>query len=235
MKKIKKTITLFSGMLLSFIFMLKSLTFGIGDTLEKLLNKYTNENSIKKVLIVKTNSNKPKDKDWEEIKSFAKVYFYEKDENNRWKPIFAEENAYIGKNGPGKTKEGDLKTPLGEFSILGAFGIKEKPKGTKLDYIKITDSIYACDEDCEYYNKIIDAKELNHDCKGEHMIKYNPHYKYGLTIDFNEENDHKKGSNIFIHCFGTKPYTGGCVAFNEEKVKDVILKSAPFDTKVCII
>ena len=234
MKKIKKTITLFSGVLLSFIFMFKSLTFGIG-TLEELLNKYANENSIKKVLIVKTNSNESKDKNWEKVKSLAKVYFYEKDENNRWIPIFEEENAYIGENGPGKTEEGDRKTPLGEFNIVGAFGIKEKPKWTKLDYIKITDSIYACDEDCEYYNKIIDTKKVNHKCKGEHMIKYNPHYKYGLTIDFNKENDHKKGSNIFIHCFGTKPYTGGCVAFNKNKIKDIILKSEPFDTKVCII
>jgi len=214
--------------------MLNSLTFGIG-TFKETLSKYTSENDVRKVLIIKTNSDKSKDKDWEKIKSLAKAYFYEKDENNSWIPIFEEEKVYIGKNGPGKMKEGDLKTPLGEFNILKAFGIKEKPKGTKLAYIKITGSIYACDEDCKYYNEIIDTKKLNHDCKGEHMIDYNPHYNYGLTVDFNKENDHKKGSNIFLHCFGTKPYTGGCVAFNEERIKEVILKSEPFDTKVCII
>ena len=30
--------------------------------------------------------------------------------------------------------------------------------------------------------------------------------------------ENKKGSAIFLHCFGTKGYTGGCVAVSRENM-----------------
>ncbi|MBQ5575885.1 MAG: hypothetical protein IIT37_07545, partial [Bacteroidales bacterium] len=77
-------------------------------------------------------------------------------------------SVYIGKNGVEKTGEGDAKTPSGTMHITGAFGVKENP-GTKINYLTVTPSIYACDEDCEFYNQIIDTATVHHNCKGEDM------------------------------------------------------------------
>jgi len=147
------------------------------------------------------------------------------DGNTAWK-IARECDAFIGLNGPGKTKEGDTKTPLGVFGVRGAFGIKSNP-GTKLAYTKITPDTYACG--CEkYYNRIIDAKVTGHKCtEGEQMYYYSPEYNYGLQTDYNPNNEPGKGSAIFIHCIGMKPYTGGCVAIPEDDMRYIIQDADP--------
>lgn len=131
-------------------------------------------------------------------------------------------DVYVGKNGLGKTGEGDGKTPVGTFHPLMAFGIKPNP-GTAMPYLDVTPTTYACDEDCEYYNRIIDAVATSHDCAGEKMYSYQPQYNYGIATDFNRECVYPKGSNIFLHVKGSNPYTGGCIAFDEERMKDILL------------
>lgn len=130
-------------------------------------------------------------------------------------------SVYIGKNGVEKTGEGDAKTPSGTMHITGAFGVKENP-GTKINYLTVTPSIYACDEDCEFYNQIIDTAAVHHNCKGEDMYHIVPQYNYGLMTDFNKECKYPNGSNIFIHCKGPKTYTGGCIAFDEDKMIEIL-------------
>ena len=70
-------------------------------------------------------------------------------------------SVYVGKNGLGKTGEGDAKTPVGTLRPLSAFGIKPNP-GTKMPYIDVTPTIFACDDNCEYYNQIIDTAVVHH-------------------------------------------------------------------------
>ena len=127
----------------------------------------------------------------------------------------------IGKNGIGKTGEGDAKTPTGTLRPLHAFGIKPNP-GTTMPYVNITSSHFACDEDCEYYNQIIDTAAVHHPCKGEDMYSYQPHYNYGIATDFNKECVYPNGSAIFVHVKGPKPYTGGCIAFDEDKMIEIL-------------
>ena len=55
-------------------------------------------------------------------------------------------DVYVGKNGLGKTGEGDGKTPVGILHPLSAFGIKPNP-GTKMPYIDVKPTTFACDED----------------------------------------------------------------------------------------
>ncbi len=129
----------------------------------------------------------------------------------------------IGKNGLGKTGEGDSKTPIGTMHVLSAFGIKENP-GTTIPYTRVTPTVFACDDSCQYYNQIIDTAVVHHQCKGEEMYKYQPQYNYGLATDFNKECIYPKGSNIFIHVKGEKPYTGGCIAFDEDKMIEILRK-----------
>lgn len=142
-------------------------------------------------------------------------------------------DAWIGKNGLGKTREGDNKTPVGEFGLLYAFGIKPNP-GTKLEYLQITDAHYACNENCEYYNKIIDIKTVNHQCKGEHMMNYVPFYNYGIFLDYNKDCIYPDGSAIFLHCKGIKGYTYGCISVSEEDMI-TILKNVETDTKIVVV
>ena len=191
------------------------------DIWQNKLSEYTNNKDVQSLIFVKgLNSS-----------STAKLEMYKKDENNNFKQLF-KIDAIIGKNGLGKEKEGDYKTPIGDFGIIQVFGIKPNP-GTTLEYLLINENHYACDDNCEYYNKIIDAKALKHDCKGEHIIKYIPQYNYGLAIDYNKECVYPKGSAIFMHCKGKKPFTAGCIAMAEENMIKV-LKEIDTNTRICI-
>ena len=129
----------------------------------------------------------------------------------------------IGRNGIGKTAEGDGKTPTGTLHVVKAFGVKAKPEGCRFEYVDVTPTTYACDDDCEWYNQIIDVSKVRHECHGEDMYNIVPQYDYGLTTDYNAECDHSKGSNIFIHCKHTeRRFTAGCIAFDEDKMVEIL-------------
>lgn len=188
----------------------------------QILNKFQDDENVQQLICVNYIS---------DSNAIFKMYVRDSKQENGWNLILATD-AFVGKNGLGKDKEGDLKTPMGEFNITQAFGIQENP-GTKLKYIRVNKDLYACDEDCQYYNQIIDSAETKHDCKGEHLIEYSPQYNYAMCIDFNSGNIYPKGSNIFIHVKGSKDYTAGCIAINEEDMITV-LKNATNKTKVVI-
>ncbi len=175
------------------------------------LQKYRHDDKVHQIMLVRCTEG-----------CTATVQYYEKltDENDVWSLTF-ETEAIIGKNGPEKTGEGDAKTPYGDFGVRGAFGIRSNP-GTDLPYTEIKETTFACDEEGEYYNQIIDTEETGHDCKGEEMYELSPEYNYGIETDFNAKNEWPKGSAIFIHCKGTKKFTGGCVALDEELMKKVL-------------
>ncbi|MBP3774411.1 MAG: L,D-transpeptidase family protein [Bacteroidaceae bacterium] len=131
-------------------------------------------------------------------------------------------DVYVGKNGIGKASESDTKTPTGTLHVLRAFGVKPNP-GTAIPYIDVTPSVFACDEEGPYYNQVIDTAAVHHyGCKGEDMYHIVPQYNYGLTTDYNSECVWPEGSNIFIHCKGPRPYTGGCIAFDEDKMIEIL-------------
>lgn len=141
-----------------------------------------------------------------------------------------EGSAHIGKEGTGKTREGDMKTPLGELRIGTAFGILPDP-GTRIPYIEATESLFGC-EDSLYYNRLIDTALVHHPAaKGEHIIDYAPAYHYALTTSYNAECILGLGSNIYVHCKGKRPYTAGCIALDEEMMKHLLQQS---DTSLTI-
>ena len=65
------------------------------------------------------------------------------------------------------------------------------------------------------------------------MSEYVPEYNYGLFLDYNNECIPGAGSAIFFHCKGLKPYTGGCIAVDEESMAE-ILRITDRDTVVRI-
>lgn len=183
---------------------------------EKLLNSYYNT-STNQLLFVKYQGGYR-----------ANIELYVKE--NGWWSKKVSCSGFVGKNGINKVREGDKKTPTGEYFITGAYGIQNKPV-TALNYMKITPTMYFCG-DREYYNTLIDVKNMNHVCSGEHLIKYTKAYAYGLFIDFNKEHVFKKGSAIFIHC-STGSYTAGCVSLPQNELLKVMSYLKP-NAKVCI-
>ena len=63
----------------------------------------------------------------------------------------------------------------------------------------------------------------------EHLKDYEMQYEYAVFIEYNSDNQidengvgNNKGSAIFLHCHGTKGYTGGCVAVNREDMEFIM-------------
>lgn len=163
----------------------------------------------------------------------AKVYMCNK-VDNKWITIM-ETEGYIGKNGLGKEKEGDLKTPIGLYNIGIAFGIKNDVK-TELEYYKLNENMYwVCDESSKYYNKFVDIKSCEQDFdikKTEHLIDEKIAYEYAIEIKYNSELIPEKGSAIFLHCIKNGP-TAGCVSVDKNSMK-FILENIKKNTKIYI-
>lgn len=153
----------------------------------------------------------------------AVLGMYIKDENDSWEEILRTE-AYIGKRGIGKVREGDNKTPVGKFTFTKAFGILEDP-GTKLDYVQVDESHYWVDDaSSSYYNRFVSTNDVKKDWESaEHLCEYGALYNYVLAINYNEACVPGVGSAVFLHCTGerAKP-TAGCVAIPEKYMKKIL-------------
>ena len=152
-------------------------------------------------------------------RSTAWISMHEKDADGSWKMIMSTPG-FIGKEGLGKTKEGDGMTPVGTFKFNKAFGIADDP-GCAMDYTKVDDDTYWSGDSDLMYNQMVSIKDYP-DLKkddSEHIFDYQYEYQYCLNISYNEDGTPGKGSAIFLHCFGDrKPRTGGCVAIPEEQM-----------------
>ena len=69
---------------------------------------------------------------------------------------------YIGKNGLGKTREGDPRTPVGVFRFNRAFGIADDP-GCAIPYVKADNDTYWSGDprDGYHYNELVSLKQTN--------------------------------------------------------------------------
>ena len=117
---------------------------------------------------------------------------------------------FLGRAGiTDKKQEGDMKTPVGMYPILCAFGFGKK-NPTKLDYFRITTKTrWCCDENSPYYNSLTNKRWLK-SC--EDMWKYRKEYRLGFVLGYNRLRERGKGSAIFLHCKTT--VTAGCVGVN---------------------
>jgi len=141
-------------------------------------------------------------------------------EDGEWE-LVRSGDAYVGKYGIGKMREGDACTPVGEFKIWDVFGILPDP-GSKMPYIQADEKLFGCDENSPYYNRLIDTSVVHHHCQGEHIIDYVPEYNYAFSIDYNRDCVYGVGSNIYVHCKGRYPYTAGCIGIDEDFMKLIL-------------
>lgn len=139
--------------------------------------------------------------------------------------------ALIGKNGAGKQSEGDVKTPLGTWTVGEAYGIKDDP-GSKLPFTKVTDDMYWCatGSNAKKYNQLIYASQepdVDHS-EDEHLIDYPIRYAYFLDMGYNKACAPYAGNAIFLHCWLNEDrYTGGCVAVSEESMIKILQTITP--------
>lgn len=155
------------------------------------------------------------------------------------------EDVWIGKNGYTSFKDAidfDEKTPLGFYNLGVGFGMSDMD--IDYPYIKVQDNDYWVDDYKSYhynymvrvgedipnfgYHYIVREDEKSFD-SAEHLRDFEMQYEYAVFIEFNSDNQidengvgNNKGSAIFLHCHGTKGYTGGCVAVNREDMEFIM-------------
>lgn len=120
-------------------------------------------------------------------------------------------------------KEGDGKTPLGEFE-LGTILISKDIKNINgLECMKITKDMYWIDDSkSKYYNQLVDISKVKKDWNSaENLIDYPIQYEYLIEIKTNPKNIKGKGSAIFLHCTNNKS-TEGCVAVNRDVMEKIV-------------
>ena len=149
-------------------------------------------------------------------------------ESKGWQLVL-ETEAIIGRNGLGKTKEGDGKTPVGVFLFEEAFGILENP-GAKIEYVQVNQSHYWVDDSTSrYYNQFVSVDEVELDWKSaEHIVEYGDSYHYVLATSFNAERIPGAGSAVFLHCTSESGGpTAGCIAIPEVYMREIMRQVEP--------
>jgi len=164
---------------------------------------------------------------YDENANDAWISLHEKQADGTWHMVMTTPG-FIGRAGLGKTKEGDLKTPTGEFRFNRAFGIADDP-GSKIPYVKADNDTYWSADSREgyHYNELINLKDFPgldiENGEYEHILDFPYHYQYCLNISYNEEGTPELGSAIFLHCYApAKPFTGGCVSIPEDYMKYIM-------------
>ena len=143
----------------------------------------------------------------------------------------------IGKNGLSRHKrEGDLRTPKGNFNIDCLYYRSDRIKKpeTKLKVIAIKKEMGWCN-DINYkkkYNKVIKvSKKIRH----EKMYRLDHKYDLVIPIKYNFKKPIiGKGSAIFLHLTKNYNSTAGCIALNQNDFL-ILLKLINRKTKIKII
>ncbi len=149
----------------------------------------------------------------------AYISMHRKDENGVWKQILSTPG-FIGRYGlcpDADRAEGIARTPAGVYRFNKAFGIAPDP-GCAIPYIRADGNIWWSGDPDRFYNRMVDIRDVPDLARdaSEHIVDYDPAYRYCLNISFNEDGIPGRGSAIFLHCFGPRnPWTGGCVAVPE--------------------
>ena len=152
--------------------------------------------------------------------------FWTKDARGAWNKEMERECGY-GKKGliaAAKKREGDVKTPIGAFPILHAFGRKANP-GTAMTWKPVTPNSYWADDvkvPATYNTWVESAKKIG----GEHLIDYYQ-YDYAMAVGYNVNPQVPGlGSAIFVHVKATDHWTtGGCVSLEEDAMIELLKKA----------
>jgi L,D-peptidoglycan transpeptidase YkuD (ErfK/YbiS/YcfS/YnhG family) len=175
----------------------------------------------------------------------ATIQGWERDERGKWRQVIATKRARLGVNGlvsPRRRREGDHRTPEGTYRLTFAFGYRRDP-GTRLPYKRLDhDDYWTGDQrDPRTYNLFQGRHPSSarwRTSHAEHLIAIRPQYRYAINIDWNRPRgvhrtgdgqrvaskpaNTRRGSAIFLHTFGPKSYTLGCVAIKPRQLARIL-------------
>ena len=160
----------------------------------------------------------------------VRTAYYRKDGDGSWQEVFCV-SGYCGYNGMSTDKrEGDRRTPVGDYGFVSAFGILPDP-GSVISYRELDEhDFWVDDSSSRYYNQMVSTRQVARDWNSaEELAKVVPSYNYALALDYNtEERIPGKGSAIFLHgIHPQKTWTEGCIAIPEERVKQLVQELKP--------
>jgi len=170
---------------------------------------------------------------------------WERDASGKWRQVIATQSARLGVNGlvsPRHRREGDHRTPEGTYRLTFAFGYRRDP-GTQLPYKRLDRNDYWAGDrrDPRTYNLFQGRHPSTarwRTSHAEHLIAIRPQYRYAINIDWNrprgvhrtsdgqrvasEPAHTHRGYAIFLHTFGPKSYTLGCVAIKPRQLVRIL-------------
>jgi L,D-peptidoglycan transpeptidase YkuD (ErfK/YbiS/YcfS/YnhG family) len=136
----------------------------------------------------------------------------------------------LGRGGPGRHKrEGDGRTPVGRFKVLGALYRPDRIRrpATALPLVRIRPDLgWADDPRDRRYNRPI---ALPASCGHETMWREDALYDLVLDLSYNRGPIRRgRGSAIFLHSArpGFTP-TEGCVAVDRRRIRDLVGRIGP--------
>ncbi|WP_353662269.1 L,D-transpeptidase family protein [Hydrogenimonas sp. SS33] len=164
----------------------------------------------------------------------AVLAWYEK-RGGRWVERGRIERVNIGRNGVGKEKEGDGRTPVGVYPLEDVYGYRDVE--TKMPFFLAADSLICVDDPrSRYYNRIVDARLVKHDFDSfEKMRRRDGLYRILVTVGYNGEREQGKGSCIFLHVADSAKATAGCVAMPLEALKRIAAWLDPAQKPVLVV
>jgi zinc D-Ala-D-Ala dipeptidase len=134
----------------------------------------------------------------------------------------------VSTEGPHK-HEGDGKAPAGIFPLDTAFGFapRDSMQSVLLPYVQLLPTTDCVDDTSSgHYNTVVDrAAVARVDWNSAEHMRQVSQYKIGVIVGYNASPPIKgRGSCIFLHIWaGPDSHTAGCTAFDEAKLREVML------------
>jgi D-alanyl-D-alanine dipeptidase len=134
----------------------------------------------------------------------------------------------VSSEGPHK-HEGDGKSPAGIFPLDTVFGFapRDSIQNVRLPYVQLLPTTDCVDDTASsHYNTVVDRASVARVdwASAEHMRQV-AQYEMGIIVGYNAIPPVKgRGSCIFLHIWaGPQSHTAGCTAFDETKLRKVIM------------
>jgi L,D-peptidoglycan transpeptidase YkuD (ErfK/YbiS/YcfS/YnhG family) len=157
--------------------------------------------------------------------SSAKVDVFQRDATG-WQPLRAGIPAHVGANGfAAETHDGNMKTPLGIYTLDFAFGTAPNPGGG-LQYVQVgPDHWWDGDMKSPTYNtmQVCERAQCPFDTSpdsGTENLDI-PQYKHAVVMGVNKARVPGNGGAFFMHTTDGGP-TAGCVALDDGTLVEIM-------------
>ncbi|WP_431237821.1 L,D-transpeptidase family protein [Mycolicibacterium aichiense] len=145
---------------------------------------------------------------------------------NGWQPVLVGVPTHVGANGMvPQSHDGEMKTPMGVFTLDFAFGTQPNPGGG-LQYVQVTkDHWWDGDMKSPTYNTMQVCKKA--DCpfdtnpaSGTENL-YIPQYAHAIVMGVNKARIPGNGGAFFVHTTDGGP-TAGCVSLDDDTLVKIM-------------